>query len=56
MSPNSVVFLCVDLKRTYALCILLLGRVIQDVYPVRLVNEYHLEFIILPYLMFSVTY
>jgi hypothetical protein len=56
MSHNIVVFLSIDLKRTCVLCILLLGRVVQNICLVRLVNAYHLEFTILPYFMFSITY
>lgn len=55
IAHNIAVLLNIYLIRTCVLYILFLGRVVQNVYFVKLVDKYHSVFCIL-YFMFSVTY
>lgn len=56
MIHNMAMLLNMYLIRICVLYILLLGRVVQNVYLVKLVDKYHSVFYILLYFMFSVIY
>lgn len=56
ITHNMAVLLNMYLIRICVLYILLLGRVVQNVYLVKLVDKYHSVFYILLYSMFYVPY